>query len=270
MNKIEYKLYTNFKNDKIISESKIPKSILKSSSFNQLLAGNIITSEKVGRGRQYIIVNELAFNSFFDKNFNNEFDLSESRINNTLVLRNSKSGKTKTNNVFFTRGFKTFKINDLMVDLENYTSNFGLFAFSGLQNILTDKICFVENLECFFKAENLLGSDYIFIHKYGRIGNDDFINFIVNEFLVFNDFDLVGLNEFLKIKEQIGHAKLFIPNNLEALFNKFSAEIKPGSQKQTDRITNSKDVNILMIRDLVITKNRILEQEALFNNTNYA
>lgn len=265
MTNTEYKFYSILKRKKNVLSSKIPETVLKSVNFNQLLKGNILNSEKAGRGRRYFIVNEEAYLSFYNTNFNHEFLKNNSRINNTLLYRNSKATKTISNKVFFLRGFCEIKLNNFNINLNNHTTKYGLFAFSGIKDLVAEKLCFVENLECFFNAEKIIGNEYVFIHKYGRIGVNDFKTFSTDDLLIFNDFDLIGLDEFLKIKEQNPHAKLFIPDNFKLVFEKFSVPIKPGSQNLSERVKISKDANVKMIRNLVLNENRILEQEALFN-----
>lgn len=270
MTDTEYKFYSSLKDTKTVSGSKIPKTVLNSSNFKQLLKGNILNAEKAGRGRQYVVVNQDAYMSFYRANFNDEFLKSTSRISNTLLYRNSKAAKTVSNNVFFLRGFVEIKLNNFVINLNDYTAKYGLFSFSGVKDLVADKLCFVENLECFFNAEKIIGNEYVFIHKYGRIGVNDFKTFITGNLLIFNDFDLIGLDEFLKIKEQNLNAQLFIPKDFELLFKKYSAAIKQGSQKPSERLKITKDANVQMIRNLVLNTNRILEQEALFNNIHNA
>ena len=49
-----------------------------------------------------------------------------------------------------------------------------ILGFSAVvpNSIIAEKICFVENLETFLNAEKLLGREFLFIHKYGRIGKE--------------------------------------------------------------------------------------------------
>jgi hypothetical protein len=82
----------------------------------------------------------------------------------------------------------------------------------------------------------------------------------------FGDYDLLGLDEFLKLKEIQSHSNFFIPDNFDTLFNSYSQIFdgnKKFNQNLTSRVKNAVDPTITKIRDLVLKNNRILEQEAL-------
>ena len=83
--------------------------------------------------------------------------------------------------------------------------------------------------------------------------------------MVFSDYDLVGLNEYLEIKEANATAQLYVPDNFEDLFDKYSKGTdKLLGQIMTEKVKVSLDPSVIEIRELVIRSNRFLEQEALF------
>ena len=79
--------------------------------------------------------------------------------------------------------------------------------------------------------------------------------------LVFVDYDFNGLEEFLRIKEVFDFAQLYIPENYDELFNKYSQSLKGNKAEMTKRIKQSSDRNVIKIRESIIRNNRFLEQQ---------
>src|SRR5690606_34819693 len=144
------------------------------------------------------------FEKFFKTSFP-EQNVSKSKSGNIKKYRNSKATKVYNNPIFLLRGFNSFQINNQLVDIKKQTIDFGLFSVIP-NSIIADKICFVENLETFLNAEKLLGINYLFVHKYGRIGKESISMIRAKEVLVFVDYDFNGLDEYLRIKEVFGNA----------------------------------------------------------------
>jgi hypothetical protein len=158
------------------------------------------------------------------------------------------------------RGFYIIKVNDNEINLEDYTNKFQLFACNA-DKIEAKKICIVENLDTFLVAEKLLGKNFMFLHKYGRIGKDSLGSLVTNQLLVFVDYDFNGLEEFLRIKEVFEFAQLYIPQNYDELFQKYSQSLKGNKSEMTNRIKQSSDNNVIKIRESIIRNNRFLEQQ---------
>ena len=131
--------------------------------------------------------------------------------------------------------------------------------------INADRICFVENLDSFLKAEKLLGEDYLYLHKYGRIGVDSLKGIIAKEILVFVDYDFNGLDEYIRIKGIFENAVLFMPDNFDELFVNYSKVID-GKQQQSKKVADSLLLEVVKIRELVSRTNRFLEQEIIIND----
>lgn len=263
MKEIDFKTYSHLKELKEISASKIPKSVFDSNIFQSLLSSSILLKEKKGKG--FIVsVNkdkEKQFDDFFSKSFPiNSF--SKSKSSNIKKYRDSKASQIKNEPIFLIRGFKKIQINNKELDLNYYTKIFGLFSIKN-PIINTDKVCFIENLDTFLKAEKVLGNDYIYFHKYGRIGKDSIRKIEANEYSVFVDYDFNGLDEYLRIKSIYPNTKLFIPSNFNELYEKFSKSLKGNKAKMTIRVKNSKLPEVVKIRELVLRNNKFLEQEIL-------
>lgn len=260
MKEHDYKFYSELRN-RSISVNDVPKSVKKSLHYQNLFAAKTLDTEKSGRGSKIIIKNILSFESFYSKYFSEEVITNITKSSNIKKLRDSKARRTKSPSIFFIRGFRNIKLNAENIDLGHYTNSFGLFSVRQ-PKIETDKICFVENLDSFLQAEKLFGDDFIYLHKYGRIGIDSLKEISAGQVVVFVDYDFNGIDEYLRIKSVYKNATLFIPQNFDELFENYSKVID-GKQQQSERVAQSKLKEVIRIRELVAKTNRFLEQEIL-------
>ena len=259
MNQTDFRTYKRLKEDSFLSEKTIPKTVLSSSQFKGLVASLILEKIKSGRGFRYEIKKVSEFESFFKTYFPEDIEV-KSKSDNVRKFRNSKTQKTVSMPIFMLRGFETIKVNDKELNLDDYTKKFQLFACNA-EKIEAKRICIVENLDTFLVAEKLLSKSFVFLHKYGRIGKESLSCLFTNQLLVFVDYDFNGLEEFLRIKEVFGFAELYIPENYDELFAKYSQSLKGNKAEMTNRIKNSSDCDIIKIRESIIRNNRFLEQQ---------
>lgn len=263
MREIHFKTYKTLFENKSVSKSVIPISVLQSDTFQNLLRAEILIFSKVGRGFRIEVLKEEDFEKFFNNSFP-EHNVSNSKSGNIKKYRNSKAAKVDSSPIFLFRGFANYLINEQLVDLGKHTRDFGLFSVVP-NSVIADKICFVENLETFLNAEQLLGKDYLFAHKYGRIGKESISMIQAEEVLVFVDYDFNGLDEYLRIKEILANTELYLPNNYNELFDKHSASLKRNKAKMSKAVKISDDPTVVKIREQVARTNRFLEQETLIN-----
>jgi len=263
MKEVDFKIYRFLLENKSASKSAIPKSVLQSDTFQNLLRAEILITKKFGRGFIVEISKENEFKKFFNSSFP-EQEVSKSKSGNIKKFRNSKATKIESKPIFFFRGFSTYSINGKAVELKEQTSDFGLFSVIP-NSVVAEKICFVENLEAFLNAEKLLGEEFLFIHKYGRIGKESLSSIEAKEVLVFVDYDFNGLDEYLRIKEVFKSAVLYVPDNYDELFTNQSVTLKGNKAKMTNSVKSSNDSTVVKIREQVAKTNRFLEQEILIN-----
>ena len=263
MKEVDFKTYKLLYETKSVSKSAIPKSVLQSDIFQNLLRAEILETLKLGRGFKIVVAKEIEFEKFLNTSFP-EQDVSKSKSGNIRKYRNSKATKIDNNPIFLLRGFSNYKINGETVDSNRLTRDFGLFSVIP-KSIIAHKICFVENLETFLNAEKLLGNEYLFAHKYGRIGKESISMIKAKEVLVFVDYDFNGLDEYLRIKEVFKNAELYVPTNYNEIFHKHSASLKSNKAKMSRTVKSSKDKIVVEIREQVARTNRFLEQETLIN-----
>jgi hypothetical protein len=259
MNLTDFNTYKKLKEDSFLTEMVIPKTVLNSQHFKGLISSLILEKTKSGRGFRYKVSKTTEFESFFNTYFPEDIEVKD-KSDNVRKFRNSKTQKTVSTPIFMIRGFEQIKVNDLELKLEDYTKKFQLFACNA-EKIEAKKICIVENLDTFLVAEKLLGDSFVFIHKYGRIGKESLGSIYTKQLLVFVDYDFNGLEEFLRIKEVFDFAQLYIPENYDELFGKYSQSLKGNKSEMTNRIKQSIDSNVIKIRESIIRNNRFLEQQ---------
>ena len=259
MNQTDYKTYKKLKEDTFITEKSLPKTVLLSHHFKGLITSLILEKRKSGRVFRYEINKHPEFDAFFKTYFPEEVQVKD-KSDNVRKYRNSKIQKVTPTHIFMLRGFNSVKIDGETLYLDDYTKRFRLFACDA-KNIQANKICIVENLDTFFVADKLLDREFLFIHKYGRIGKDSLSVLSPKELLVFVDYDFNGLEEFLRIKEVFSFAKLYIPENYDELFTKYSQSLKNNKAEMPSRVKQSTDSNVIKIRESILRNNRFLEQQ---------
>lgn len=245
-------------------ESQIPRSVLKSDEFKNLLDSEIVICEKSGRGKIYKISDKTSFVKFINNRFPHVYFSEASKVNNVAKYRNSKAEKTKNTNVIFLRANLEIEINNKIVDLEYYTSNFGFFACN-LESLKTKNLCFVENLDTFLIAEKLLTFNFVFFHTYGRVGKDLVKKISAEKILVFSDYDFVGLNEYLNFCDIHKNVTFYMPDNYEKLFTSYSKSLdKNAKQRPSKKVLYSQDEIVVKIREQLFKTSHFLEQQSLF------
>ena len=262
MNQTDYKYFTDLLSGDI-SLSKLPVRLVKESAFQNLKDAGILEIVKAGRGKTVRIINHEAFAKFLQVNFPDATE-NNNRASNIAKFRNSKATSNQGYDVCFLRGDKLIRINDSEIDIKAYTENYGLFAVAN-SNISVNKLCIVENLEAFMNAELIFDNGFVFLHKYGRLGTGILSRITAKEVVVFSDYDLIGLNEYLLIKKSFPSANLYIPNDFDYLFSKYSA-VLPEKQTASTAVKNSLEEVVVKLRDKILKTNRFLEQEILLHN----
>ena len=243
-----------------ITLSRLPASITQSDIFKHLVETRIVIFTKNGRGKIVSVNNNDSYQKFIQRYFPQQV-AGNSRAANIARLRNSKAKQRKGSNISFLRGSTSIQVNGITIDLLDYTTKFGLFSAYNPE-LVVNKLCFIENLEVFLGAETIIDPSYTYMHKYGRIGKEFLTRIKAKEILVFPDYDLVGINEFLTIQKAFPGAVLYLPDNYDTLFEDVAADL-PEKQVASTAVKNSTDPLIVKIRDMVIRSNRFLEQEIL-------
>ena len=252
-----------------IAWSRLPVSFRKREQFQSLLGSGILRKERQGAGFVVCVYEAEAYAQFLRTiSPAGAKQQSTKSVDNVARFRNSKAATKAVFGIVFLRGSGIVQVNGQAVDLAHYTSQFGLFSTT-LTQLETDRICIVENLDCFMQAEKLVGPDWTLMHTYGRLGSQIIQSLQAREILHFPDYDYTGLDEFLRLQEIQQHATLFVPDQLESLFHTFSTHLKKGATPSA-RVRNSDHPELVRIKNLIAQSNRMLEQQACFIDQNPA
>lgn len=254
---------------KRMPQSTIAKSIIDSKDFQILERAEFIKLKTaVNKGKFYEVINEEHLKQHFKNSFPNEISSRFTAIQNAKSLRDSKGRKKESQRIVLLRGSNTILANHSELNLSEYIKNFNVFAIQ-LNQLKTDKLCFIENLDCFMAAEKIISSDYTFIHIYGRIGIENFKYIETNEILFCPDYDFVGLNEYLKMKSIYPNTNLFFPDNYDVLFKEFSKPLKKKNgmeQQPTTQVLQSQEEIVSKVCKQLLETKYFLEQQIIFED----
>jgi len=254
-------------NEDKINASSIGSMVKKSSDFSTLLSAGMIeyVQAKTGGGT-YSVKKKNDLEKYYKNKFPEELKNEFSSIDNVNAFRNTKAAKRESQNVILIRGNQKVILNEIEIDLQYFTDNFSTFS-TVLKSLSATKVCFVENLDSYLIAEQVIDNEYIFIHTYGRMSKSVVNKISAKEILICPDYDFVGLNNYLLIKEIFPNTQLFFPKNYEEFFRTHSREIKTKQgreQQATKRVLESKDEFVVKIRTDIFKHKRYLEQQKIF------
>jgi len=250
-----------------IASKKISKGMQNSIAFKNLVRSEIIKSEKsLNGGFNYVVNKQDELLKHFKSKFPNPISETASSISNIKTFKDSKARKRPSNKVVFLRGKQKLYVNGEYLDLAYHTKYFDLFSVK-LKSVSTEKICIVENLDTFLIAEEIISSDYLFLHSYGRLGKELLKSIQTKEILVFSDYDYTGLKEYLLVKSVFETAGFYLPENYDDIFIQLAKPLKKkngGAQKPTKAILESDNEIVIKIREQLLKTGKFLEQQALF------
>lgn len=249
-----------------IADSSLPMAVRGSTDWQNWLAARFVEMERRGSKVSFRVIDREALRAIFYQKFPEEAENDGSAVDNVRAFGDSKARARSSQGVCLLRGWQPTSINDHMVDLGEATAQFGLFA-AVLSRLQADRICIVENLDCFRQAEKLLGTEWLLLHTYGRVGREWLGKISCCEMLVFSDYDFVGLEEFLRVREVFQEARFYWPEQYESLLVKYAKPLKKrdeGEQLATRRVMESQHPIVVALREQLLRTGKFLEQQALF------
>jgi len=266
-NKTFYNFIKRLLNEDKLNASQIADSIKRSNDFETLINSGLIEYKSSITGGGSIVCNDKeSIKKYFADKFPTELQKSFTAIGNVNSLRNTKAGKRESQNIILIRGQKSILLNGVKTNLKKYTDTFGTFSAS-LKSLETNKVCFVENLDSYLLAEQVIDNEFVFIHTYGGIGKSVVSRVFAEEILIFPDYDFKGLHTYLMVKSIWINTQLFVPKNYDALFETKSRTIKTKQgreQQSTKEVLLSKEEIVVKIRTDIFKNKRYLEQQAVF------
>jgi hypothetical protein len=254
-------------NDGKISASLVGDSIKRTSDFTTLLNAGFIEHlpAKTGGGN-FFTKNKEALEKYFADKFPRENGNVFTAVGNVNAMRNTKAGKRESQNVILIRGQETILLNGIETDLKKYTDVYGTFSAT-LKSLEANKVCFVENLDSYLLAEQVIKKGFVFIHTYGGIGKSIVNKTKAKEILVFPDYDFKGLHNYLLVKSVFPNTQLFVPNNYEKLLESKSRTIKTKqgrTQQPSKTVLECEEEIVIKIRTDIFKTGHFVEQQAIF------
>lgn len=267
---MQTQLYYNFLslllNEQKISAARVSRNVRNSDDFKNLNRSGIIKKERTSNGGfNYVVVKSKELHDYFNNKFPNPVSTFTSGVANVKTFKDSKAKNRKSQRAVLLRGNNRVRVNGTEVDLEYCTKHFGLFAAT-IESVEASRICIVENLDVFLRAEEVVSDDYTFLHSYGRLGKDLVSRLNADKFLVFSDYDFVGLKEYLLVKSVRPNTEFFMPDDYESLYRGFAKSLRTQDgreQKTVSIVKESHDGIVVRIREQLINNNKFLEQQAL-------
>ena len=249
-----------------VSLSSLPMLVKRSPDWETWLAAGFIELERRGSVRTYRVIDREALRAIFYQKFPGEAEDDGSAVDNVRAFGDSKARVRISQGVCLMRGWQSTSVNGHTVNLSEMTGHFGLFA-AVLQSLQAERVCIVENLDSFRQAEKVIGSDWLLLHSYGRVGREWLQKITCLEMLVFSDYDFVGLDEYLRVQEVFPKARFFLPDHYEQLWGKYAKPLKKrdnGAQFASRRVIESQHPTVASIREQLLRTGKFLEQQALF------
>ena len=275
----------------LLEGEKVPSSSLKYPIINELLVENILTRTVQGRMKGiYQLQNAKALDDFLS----NRFDIHDlySYIEALQNEEISKSGLVKASTDSKIRPVRSFKgflvnsyepihaiLNDKPVIIMPVD---GMFQFIyDFGNLVIDKditIVGVENAEnfrhiakqkyLFQNYKNSLADRFLFVSRYPQNQNKDLLRWlksIDNPYLHFGDFDIAGINIFLREYHHhlCSRASFFIPPGIEELIIKFGNSERYNTQSTAINVKNITDKHLADLIKIIHQHKKGLDQEIL-------
>lgn len=190
-------------------------------------------------------------------------------------FRDSKKARAVGPLMVLIRGFGNceFRAGVEKLDVAHWTELAGVAAIclEGRSWEFTGILAVVENLEVFYHFENLKTGAELAIYAQGRLSGR-VLNWLSSPpmaragIIHFGDYDPVGLDEFLRLKEACsGRTTIYLPANLEDLLSRYGKRdlLLGNNATILARLRKTEDQEVRQIVELIDQYGVGLEQEIL-------
>jgi len=201
-----------------------------------------------------------------------------SRVAGVAHYRDSKAVANDVPEIISVRAYADgmVRCDGIPMPASSHTAQYGVFSFlrkDDDRHSLHGACALVESPAVFTACELLRLSTPLILYGHGRISKR-MVNWLALQndpaftLLHLPDYDPVGLNEFLRLRNGLGNrVQLHTPHDLGERFTRFGKRellSKPNSQNMLAKLRNSKCAEVLVIVEMIDRHNAGLEQEALF------
>ena len=281
MNKIQPTLTDLRKIKKLIQGDSLPGSQFMKPIFDNLIRDHLIIFSTTGRRKAIAYAKDKELLALAIKQRWNIMDIdkrmdflqkkSRSRIDNQNETDDTKAKKSKSYRGFLVSAITPlnykYKGEEGMLELKEGT----FLHIYDFQDFDIDKdviVVYVENFTCFRyikKYMHLIGKNdkYLFISRFGSTMDfTEWLSTIPNQYLHFGDFDLAGIDIYLKVYNKIGtRAQMVIPDDIkDRISKKGNADL---FHNTIDKYKNLKisDRRVQPLVDLILKYHKCYEQE---------
>ncbi len=266
----------------LLTEGSAPLSLFSASARAALrpqFAAGILQKERSGAGARVAVRNKAVLKAFaaqlFPSGLNIAPDGDTPRATAVGYYRDAKAAGITVAEPVLIRAFNNmvFERKGETLPASSLTGKYGVAAF--LLNEppywgYSGTLAIVENLEPFLCFEKMKLAADAAVYAGGKMSGRMLAWFASAEmskcsFLHCGDYDPVGIDEYLRLKEVCGsRVKLHIPANIENLFKKYGKrELLTDSETILRRLRATKDPDALRIIEQMNACNAGLEQEIL-------
>lgn len=271
---------------KLLWNGHIPSSKVRGRNrerLKSLFASGILKEEPRAGGRRIVIESAEHFRKFitgcYPSGLAPEHASLPPRASGVAAFRDSKKSGSRNCEPVHLRGFDgaVLILEENLLPAAELTSTFGMASFINNGNPgfqYSGTVATVENLEMFLHFEDIQPKEKLAVYTGGRSSR------LLLEWLAssgmsscrivhYGDWDPVGLDEYLRIKDACpGRTSLFVPDNLEELFRRYSnSGLIEGNIAIHGRLRSSDDPSVKYVVSLIDRFNAGLEQEVLILDT---
>lgn len=256
-------------------------SVKQRQKLSPLIESGVIALEYVGSGKKYVLRNKEALQRYiktiFPGGVERAIEGTNNRIDATAVYRNSKQGSEKPDSsVILIRAFSSSPdliiLNGQELPAYSWCELAGCAAITlidGDRLEINGNLGTVENKAVVRLFEHVETKDTdidVVIYTEGRFSQRVIDCICVNErykMVHFGDYDPVGVDEYLRLKNTHERVEMFIPDDLESLFKYGRKELLNDSYAIYEDLRTTKDQQAQQVVALMSKYNRGLEHEAL-------
>lgn len=267
----------------LLDKSSIPVSSISKRNKEKLTTlfdTNVLEIKSIGAGKSVFVNHQEPLEIYAKKRYPSGLDAAiagtENRVDSTAVFKNSKRSYKSDKEAVLIRTISNQEdhalvLNGCKLPVQNWCKKAGCAAIQ-IKNSdslsVYGSIGTVENIEAFWSFERFNVDVDLIFWTAGRMSTRFLDCLQVDskfQKIHFGDYDPVGVDDYLRLKEKYSRASFHIPDNIEYLFNEYgNEEILQKNQAIYERLRGtSQDKQAKYIVDLMSRYNCGLEQEAL-------
>jgi hypothetical protein len=262
---------------KLLEQGYLPNSAISKSIYPKILQfrdAGFISWEKSGRGSRYVLSDPKSVKKLLDATgYHGSIEGLTSKAK--AVSRHGDAHAGKDNSFVIQITVKgedvIWRKNGYLVDIKTIAEKCGMASIvirPGDKWETDSPIALVENIDLLVYAKEyfIQNSFQGNILYYAGWAGAKTVNWLKRQQqapkIIFPDYDFVGLNNYLKLKQIFPGLKLYVPENLSEMIRRFGNKKKFVKQSQKYSLTQG-DKDVQMVFSLIQRYGKCLDQESL-------